>query len=113
MKAGKKQTFSSFDDLIQNSDLPLLVDFHATWCGPCQLLGPILQNISNQMKDQLRVVKIDTDKYPKIASRYNIQALPTLILFNKGRPVDRIEGLPSEQALVEVLRTQLQKLGST
>ncbi|KAJ9531061.1 hypothetical protein QJQ45_000939 [Haematococcus lacustris] len=73
-------------------EAPVLVDFAAQWCGPCQMLAPVL-----------KVVKIDTDKYPAIATAHKIQALPTLILFKNGRPVDRIEGLPNEQQLVERL----------
>ncbi|XP_020597445.1 thioredoxin Y, chloroplastic-like, partial [Phalaenopsis equestris] len=93
----KKQTFSSFDDLLENSDKPVLVDFYATWCGPCQFMVPILDQVSEKLKDKIKVVKIDTEKYTTIANRYKIEALPTFILFRDGQPCDRFEGaLPAE-----------------
>ncbi|PON96295.1 Thioredoxin [Trema orientale] len=85
----KKQTFSSFDDLLTNSDKPVLVDFYATWCGPCQFMVPILNEVSASLKDKVQVVKIDTEKYPSIADKYKIEALPTFIIFKDGKPFDR------------------------
>lgn len=76
-----KKQFTSFQDLLSGSDLPVLVDFYATWCGPCQMMGPILDKVNNQLRGRLQVVKIDTDKYPQLASQYEIHALPTLVLF--------------------------------
>jgi thioredoxin len=93
-----KKQFTSFQELLSGSDVPVLVDFYATWCGPCQMMAPILEQVSNQLKGRLQVVKIDTDKYPQLASQYQIHALPTLVLFKNGQPVERIEGvLPIEQ----------------
>jgi thioredoxin len=88
-----KKQFNSFQDMVAGSELPVLVDFYATWCGPCQMMAKILQQVHGHMKDQLRVVKIDTEKYPDLASQYQIHALPTLVLFKHGQPVDRIEGV--------------------
>ncbi|KAA8537910.1 hypothetical protein F0562_027510 [Nyssa sinensis] len=85
----KKQTFSSFDDLLVNSEKPILVDFYATWCGPCQFMVPILNEVSDSMNDKIHVVKIDTEKYPSIADKYGIEALPTFIIFKDGKPNDR------------------------
>ena len=96
-----KKKFNSFDELLTNSDLPVLVDFYATWCGPCQMMVPILEQVNQQMKDKLRIVKIDTDKYPKLASKYNIHALPTLVLFKNSQPLDRIEGVIQAPQLVK------------
>ena len=95
-----KKQFSSFEDLLSGSDVPVLVDFYATWCGPCQMMAPILDQVNAQLKGRLQVVKIDSDKYPQLASQYQIHALPTLVLFKNGQPVDRIEGvLPAEQII--------------
>uniref|UniRef100_A0A0C9S6C4 TSA: Wollemia nobilis Ref_Wollemi_Transcript_15155_953 transcribed RNA sequence n=1 Tax=Wollemia nobilis TaxID=56998 RepID=A0A0C9S6C4_9CONI len=92
------QTFSSFDDMLQKSEQPVLVDFYATWCGPCQYMVPILEDVGRRLKDKIRVVKINTENYPSIASRYGVQALPTFILFRNGQPFDRLEGaLPADQ----------------
>lgn len=99
-----KKQFSSFDELLSASELPVLVDFYAVWCGPCQMMSPILQEVNNQLKGRLAVVKIDTDKYPDLASRYQIYALPTLVLFKDGQPVDRIEGLLHTEQIVERLQ---------
>ncbi|HEY9844910.1 MAG TPA: thioredoxin [Candidatus Caenarcaniphilales bacterium] len=97
--ATKKQ-FNSFEDLLAESDLPLLVDFSAPWCGPCRMMEPILDQVNAQMKQQIRVVKINTDNYPQLASQYRVHALPTLVLFKNGQPVDRIEGvMPAEQVV--------------
>ncbi|HEY9832705.1 MAG TPA: thioredoxin [Stenomitos sp.] len=95
-----KKQFGSFEDLLSGSDVPVLVDFYATWCGPCQMMAPILDQVNAQLKGRLQVVKIDSDKYPQLASQYQIHALPTLVLFKNGQPVDRIEGvLPAEQII--------------
>jgi thioredoxin len=95
--ATKKQ-FTSLDEILTGSEVPVLVDFYATWCGPCQLMAKILEQVNGEMKHQLQIVKIDSDKYPNLASQYQVQALPTLILFKQRQPVERIEGvLPVEQ----------------
>ncbi|XP_076916575.1 uncharacterized protein LOC143576357 [Bidens hawaiensis] len=107
--AAKKQTFSSLDDLLEKAEKPVLVDFYATWCGPCQFMGPILNEVSVSMGDSLQVVKIDTEKYPEIASKYNIEALPTFILFKDGKPCDRFEGAMAAKQLIERIETTLAK----
>lgn len=102
-----KQQFASFADLLAQSDRPVLVDFYATWCGPCQMMAPILEQVNAQLKGQLKVVKIDTDRYPQLASQYQIQALPTLVLFQQGQPAQRLEGMRSVEQLVQELRPYL------
>ncbi|WOD38756.1 thioredoxin [Nodosilinea sp. E11] len=98
-----KQQFQSFEDLLSKAEGPVLVDFYATWCGPCQMMSGILATVSSQLKGQLKIVKIDTDKYPQIASQHRIAALPTLVLFKAGQPIDRIEGvLPAEQLIARL-----------
>ncbi len=104
--ATKKQ-FNSFEEMLSGSDVPVLVDFYADWCGPCQMMTPILQQVNNQLKDRLRIVKIDTEKYTELASQYGITALPTLVLFKQGQPVDRIEGVVQAPQLVERLKTNI------
>lgn len=102
-----KKKFSSFEELIANSQVPVLVDFYATWCGPCQMMSPILEQVGGHLRDRLQVVKIDTDKYPAIASHYQIQALPTLVLFKNGQPVEKIEGVVQANQLVPYLESLL------
>ena len=98
-----KKQFSSFQDLLEGSEIPVLVDFYATWCGPCQMMAPILEQVGANLRDRLQVVKIDTDKYPNIASKYQIEALPTLVLFKNGQPAEKIEGVRDVQSLIQHL----------
>ena len=100
-----KKQFSSFQDLLEGSDIPVLVDFYATWCGPCQMMAPILEQVGASLRDRLQIVKIDTDKYPNLASKYQIEALPTLVLFKNGQPAERIEGVLQAQQLIQHLST--------
>jgi len=102
-----KKEFASFEDMLAGSELPVLVDFYATWCGPCQMMAKILVQVNAQLKDQLQIVKIDTDRYPEIASQHQIHALPTLVLFKNGKPVDRIEGVLTAEDLVPRLRSYI------
>lgn len=100
-----KKQFTSFEEMIGDSTLPVLVDFYATWCGPCQMMARILEQVNVEMSDQLKIVKIDTDKYPEVASQNQVSALPTLVLFKQGRPVDRIEGVLPPDKLMARLRS--------
>ena len=99
-----KKQFNSFEEMLSGSDVPVLVDFYAEWCGPCQMMGPILEQVNLQLKDRLRIVKIDTEKYTQLASQYQIAALPTLVLFKNGQPVDRIEGVFQARELIQHLQ---------
>lgn len=99
-----KKQFNSFEEMLSGSDVPVLVDFYAEWCGPCQMMGPILEQVNLQLKDRLRIVKIDTEKYTQLASQYQIAALPTLVLFKNGQPVDRIEGVLQAPDLIQYLQ---------
>ena len=102
-----KQQFGSFEEMISGSDKPILVDFYADWCGPCQMMAKILKQVSAEMKEEIKVAKIDTEKYPAIASAHQIHALPTLVLFNQGQPIDRIEGVLSAEQLASRVRGKL------
>ncbi|MBE9041029.1 thioredoxin [Oscillatoriales cyanobacterium LEGE 11467] len=102
-----KKQFGSFQDLLADSDVPVLVDFYAPWCGPCQMMTPILEQVNNQLKQKLRVVKINTDNYPHLGTKYQIAALPTLVLFKNGQAVDRIEGVVPADGLLLRLQSFL------
>ena len=102
-----KQQFKSFDDLVNGADKPLLVDFYADWCGPCQMMAKILADVGSQMKGEVQVVKIDTERYPEIASKHQIHALPTLLLINQGETLDRMEGVLTADQLISRVRNVL------
>jgi thioredoxin len=98
-------TFKSFDDMISSVETPLvLVDFYATWCGPCHLMATVMSECSKDMKKDVSFMKVDTEKYPQIASRFQVSALPTLVLFKNGVAVSRIEGALSAKQLKDWLR---------
>jgi thioredoxin len=101
--ATKKQ-FNNFQELVSDSDLPLLVDFYAEWCGPCQMMAKILDQVNAEMKEQVKIVKINTENYPDLASQHHIYALPTLVMFKNGHPVDRIEGVVPVNQLIQRLQ---------
>jgi len=90
--ATTKKLPASFEELIQTSDLPVLVDFWAEWCGPCRMMEPVLKQLAKDMKGRIRVVKVNVDEKPHIAQRYQIQGIPTTILFYKGQPIWRKSG---------------------
>lgn len=102
-----KKKFGSFQEMLATSEVPVLVDFYAPWCGPCQMMTEILEQVNQQLKQKVRVVKINTDNYPNLATQYNIAALPTLVLFKNGKTVDRIEGVMQADGLIRHLQTLL------
>ncbi|MBD2665352.1 thioredoxin [Richelia sinica FACHB-800] len=102
-----KKQFNSFEEMLSGSDVPVLVDFYADWCGPCHMMSTILEQVNLQLKDRLRIVKIDTEKYTELATQYQINALPTLMLFKGGQPVDKIEGVVQAPQLVQHLQSIL------
>lgn len=102
-----KKAFSNFQEILDSTEGPLLIDFYAPWCGPCQLMAPILERVSKHMQHRLKIVKINTDTYPQLASQYQIHALPTLVLFKKGQIVNRVEGALTAEQLLQWLEPQL------
>jgi thioredoxin len=94
---------SNLEQALSAAEKPLLVDFYATWCGPCRMLEPILKQVEALLNSKIQVVKIDTDQHPELASQYDVHALPTLVLFKNGNPVDRMEGVLPAEGLIEWL----------
>jgi len=96
----------NFNSLV-NSDKPVLVDFSAEWCGPCKAQSPILKEVARDLDGKLKVIKIDVDKNPNIASRFQVMGVPTLALFKKGQIVWRQSGLVDAGSLRSVLSPHL------
>lgn len=97
---------ANFNDII-NSDKPVLIDFHATWCGPCKMMGPILQDVSKKIGGKATILKIDVDKNPKVAAKYQIQGVPTLMIFKKGKMLWRQSGVVAAPQLVNLLEKNI------
>ena len=93
---------SNFDNIIA-SDKPVLVDFFATWCGPCQTLAPILKEVKEQLGDKISIIKIDVDKNQQIATRFQVRGVPTLMLYQNGKQLWRQSGVLSKNDLVQVI----------
>ena len=105
-RASKKKqqiTMSSFSEII-NKDQPVLVDFFATWCGPCQTLSPILKQVKDELGDYISVIKIDVDKNQAIAAQFQVRGVPTMLLFKNGKQVWRQSGVLSKNDLISVIK---------
>jgi thioredoxin 1 len=94
---------STFDEVVRSADLPVLVDFTASWCGPCQAIAPVLEDIATEQAERLQVVKIDVDANPETTLRYEVMSMPTLILFKDGEPQRRLVGARGKHNLLEHL----------
>lgn len=89
----------SFEDLINSSDLPVLVDFYADWCAPCKMLSPVIAQLSREYKGRMVTVKINTEKKQDVARRYAIQSIPTIMLFHRGKQLMRLQGAHPYESL--------------
>ena len=101
----KKILPKSFYDLIQQSEVPVVVDFWAPWCGPCRMVSPSLEKLAKEFKGKLIVIKINVDEKQEIAGRYQIQSIPTIMMFYKGNTLMRLTGaVPYESIKQEVIK---------
>mmetsp|Transcript_6712 Transcript_6712/g.16381 ORF Transcript_6712/g.16381 Transcript_6712/m.16381 type:complete len:103 (-) Transcript_6712:140-448(-) len=96
-----------FNQLIKKSDVPVLVDFYADWCGPCQTLSPIVQEVAKSLSGKVKVIKINVDKNNALAAQFNIRSIPTLILFKNGAPAWRKAGLLTKREMIKNLESKL------
>ena len=93
----------TFQEMI-SQDKPVLVDFHATWCGPCKMMAPELEQLKRKMGDTVSIIKIDVDKNPQASAQFQVQGVPTLILFKSGRVLWRQSGVVQANDLEKVIR---------
>ena len=98
----KEINMEKFDDLI-TSNIPVLVDFYAEWCGPCKMMKPILEDVKAMKGEKVRVVKVDVDKHQELAAYYQIQSVPTLMIFKDGKQLWRQSGVLQAKELSELL----------
>jgi thioredoxin 1 len=100
-----KIKMSNFNSIIQ-SDKPVLIDFFATWCGPCKMLDPILREVKESLGDRVSIIKIDVDKNQQVASQYQVRGVPTMILFQNGKQLWRQSGVLTKE---EIIKTIIEK----
>lgn len=93
----------TFEEII-NSDKPVLLDFFATWCGPCQMMGPVLQQVKEELGDGVKILKVDVDKYQDLAARYQVQGVPTFAIFKNSELLWKESGARPKEQLVEVIK---------
>jgi thioredoxin 1 len=96
-------TSETFDTTLANTDQPVLVDFWAEWCGPCKMMSPILDQLATEQAGRATIAKVDVDAFPDLQARFGIRAIPTLIVFKNGQPVNTITGVKSKGFLEAAL----------
>ena len=98
-----KLSKQNFQNEVINSDIPVLVDFWATWCGPCRMIAPIISEIAEEANERFKVGKVNVDEESELASMFRIMSIPTLMVFKDGKPVNTVVGLRSKADLLAIL----------
>jgi thioredoxin 1 len=113
MAAPVEVTDATFEQMVVESDTPVLVDFWAEWCGPCKMIAPVLNEIANEMDGKLTIGKLDIDVNQQTAMAFGVMSIPTLLLFKDGQPVDRIVGYQPKPQLMARLKSKLETATSS
>lgn len=95
-----KLSNDNFTDEVLNSDIPVLVDFYADWCGPCKVLSPVIDELAEEYEDKIKIVKLNIDEANEIAVKYSVMSIPTLILFKDGEAATRLVGARSKKEII-------------
>lgn len=104
----KNITEDNFEQEVINSSVPVLVDFWAEWCGPCRMLAPIIDELSRTYSEQqIKICKVNVDENPKLAAKFGIMAIPTVIIFKNGRPFEQVTGVRPKEDLVKMIERAL------
>ncbi len=96
-------TESQFEQKVIKGDLPVMVDFFAEWCGPCKMIAPMIKEISSEVKGKARVFKVDIDKNPALANKYQVMSIPTIVFFKDGKVTNQLVGTVSKEDLIKNL----------
>ena len=97
-------TSENFEKEVLQSDIPIMLDFWAEWCGPCRMIAPILSEIAEEWAGKVKIGKINVDEQPLLAAKFNVMSIPTVILFKNGEPVNGLEGYRPKEAIEEMLK---------
>jgi thioredoxin 1 len=101
-------TDANFENEVVNSDIPVLIDFWAVWCGPCKLIAPTVEEIANDYQGKVKVGKLDVDNNQMVATKFGIRSIPTLLIFKGGKIVDQIVGAVPKSAIIQKLDAHLE-----